>query len=95
MTEFNSLVMNRKEPEFFELADRFIELANQANQDWPVSRVSAAILYAAARYNAFNFFSSDGAEENEAKAIDYYCEEYRTMLEEHFREFRDEKASID
>ena len=57
--------------------------------------MSAAFLYAAARYNAFNFFATDGAEENEARAIEYYSRQYRALLEEHFRELREERRGKD
>ncbi len=40
---------------FYDLADRFIDLANEAAQDCAAGprRVSAAMMYATARYNAY------------------------------------------
>ena len=45
--------------EFFDVVDEFVHLANKLNEKWPTSRVSSAIMYAAARYNAFNFYAQD------------------------------------
>jgi hypothetical protein len=40
-------------PEFWERADAVIDLANQQCRDAPRSQVSASLLYAAARFNAY------------------------------------------
>lgn len=37
---------------FVELADRFIDLANQINKQVPATELNVIMLYAAARYNA-------------------------------------------
>ena len=42
--------------------------------------VSAAILFAAGRYNAFNFLSNNGTEQDQAKAVDIYVSEYRKAI---------------
>ena len=47
-------------PQFLELVDRFIQLANQMAEERGDGEVSAAILFAAGRYNAFNFVSHGG-----------------------------------
>ncbi|MES9820270.1 MAG: DUF3144 domain-containing protein [Candidatus Thiodiazotropha sp.] len=76
-----------QESDFHEVADEFINLANELNDEWAMPFLSAAFMYAAARYNTFFFFESDGARENHASAIDYYCEQYRKMLKECMDEF--------
>jgi hypothetical protein len=43
------------EAQFFEMVDRFINQANEYSKKFPHPRVSAALLFAAARYNAFNW----------------------------------------
>jgi len=62
--------------------DEFINLANQMAQGGKGGEASAAILFAAGRYNAFNFLST--AEQptaaDEAKAVDFYVSEYRKAL---------------
>jgi hypothetical protein len=40
-------------PEFLKLVDQFIDLANQLAEDGQGGEVSAAILFAAGRYNTF------------------------------------------
>ncbi len=71
-----------QESDFHEVADEFINLANDLSEEWAMPFLSATFMYAAARYNTFFFFESDGEEENKAAAIDYYCEQYRKMLQE-------------
>lgn len=43
--------------------------------------VSAAILFAAGRYNAFNFLSNGGTQEDRTRAVDFYVSEYRKAIE--------------
>lgn len=74
--------------EFYEMVDEFVHLANELNEKHNSTKISSAMMFAAARYNAFNFFVTDGERENEAQAIDYYCEQYRKMLLDNFQETR-------
>lgn len=67
-------------PEFLKLVDEFIHLANQLAQKGNPGEVSAAILFAAGRYNAFNFVSHNGAEEDKDRAVDFYVSEYRNAI---------------
>ena len=67
-------------PEFLKLVDKFIDLANQLAEGGQGGEVSAAILFAAGRYNAFNFLSNDGNEDDQAKAVDFYVSEYRKAI---------------
>lgn len=70
-------------PEFFEAVNKFIDLANKMSRKWETSRVSSVIMYAAARYNAFNFVSLDpDPAKNAQQATGFYCEQYRAMLVE-------------
>ncbi len=75
-----------QEEVFHEVADEFINLANDLSDDWASPLLSAAIMYAAARYNAFNFRTMDGDEQNIEQAIRYYTEQYGRMLRENLRE---------
>ncbi|MGI9134688.1 MAG: DUF3144 domain-containing protein [Rhodoferax sp.] len=68
-------------PEFLQLVDEFIHLANRLAEQRNDGEVSAAILFAAGRYNAFNFVSHNGTDEQRAKAIDFYVSEYRKAIE--------------
>ena len=67
-------------PEFLKLVDEFIHFANRLAEDGKGGEVSAAILFAAGRYNAFNFLSHQGAQEDQEKAVEFYVSEYRKAL---------------
>lgn len=74
--------------EFYELVDEFIHLANKLGENRDTTRISSVMMFAVARYNAFNFFVTDGEAQNEEKAISYYCEQYKLMLKDNFDETR-------
>ena len=67
-------------PEFLKLVDEFIHLANRLAEDGKGGEASAAILFAAGRYNAFNFISNGGNEQDQAGAVEFYVSEYRKAL---------------
>lgn len=67
-------------PEFLKLVDEFIDLANRLAGEGNDGEVSAAILFAAGRYNAFNFVSHNGTEQDQEKAVEFYVSEYRNAL---------------
>jgi hypothetical protein len=72
--------------EFYDVVDEFVHLANKLNEKWPPWRISSAIMYAAARYNAFNFHTQDAnASQNVEKATDYFCAQYKAMLLENIK----------
>jgi hypothetical protein len=69
--------------EFFDVVDKFIDLANKLSRKWPTSRISSAMMYAAARYNASNFYTLESNPgRNAQSATEYYCEQYKAMLRE-------------
>jgi len=77
---------DQPDKQFWDLADSFIHLANEHLAKVPRSRVSATLLYAAARFNSFVVTASSTskaqlAEEKEA-AISYFVEQYEKMLRE-------------
>jgi hypothetical protein len=67
-------------PEFLKLVDNFIDLANRLANEGNDGEVSAAILFAAGRYNAFNFVSHNGKEQDREKAVEFYVSEYRKAI---------------
>lgn len=75
---------------FWERSDSFILLANDYCDASPRGKVSASLLYAAARFNSFIVAShADSAEQMEsekAAAIEYFIEQYRKMLEENLND---------
>ncbi len=72
--------------EFYAIADEFIALANSFTDEHSPNRISAVMLFAASRYNAFTFYSTDGAAENRQRAVEYMCEQYRKMLNDNLDE---------
>ena len=81
-----------QESDFHEVADEFINLANELSEDWATPFLSAAFLYGAARYNAYFFHDNDGAPDNRDAAIDYFCDQLRKMLKECMNEFDRKEA---
>jgi hypothetical protein len=67
-------------PEFLKLVDEFIHLANRLAEEGNDGEVSAAILFAAGRYNAFNFVTHGGAAEEQDQAVEFYVSEYRKAI---------------
>jgi hypothetical protein len=66
--------------EFLDLMDEFIHLANQLAEGGKGGEVSAAILFAAGRYNAFNFVTHGGTDANREQALEFYVNEYRKAI---------------
>ena len=73
--------------EFLEAADKFVALANELGENVSPDWVRAVMMYAAARYNAFNWLTS---EETAAQTVDeaaaYFRGEYETMFRENVKE---------
>ena len=67
-------------PEFLKVVDEFIHLANRLAEEGNAGEVSAAILFAAGRYNAFNFLSNNGTAEAQDEAVEFYVSEYRKAV---------------
>jgi hypothetical protein len=67
---------------FFDLVTRFVGLANTMNDERVErSRVSAALLFAAARYNAFTWMHRETMlEQTEAEATEFFAQHYQAML---------------
>jgi len=80
-------------PEFYNLADKFIHLANSLTEEHGVARVSAVFLFAASRYNAHCMLASDPeAEQNRQAAVTYFVEQYQKMLEDNIDWLRASQA---
>jgi hypothetical protein len=76
------------EQEFWERADKVIALANEQCDECTVGEVSSSLLYATARFNAFNIASSsidiEELKNDKDEAIRYLTEQYNKMLTENF-----------
>jgi len=77
------------EADFFEVSDEFVNLANEMLEEWAQPMLSAAIMHAAARFNAFNYLTQDQSQDP-AQAIAFLTDQYRQMLTEAIRELRNE-----
>ncbi|MDQ3187429.1 MAG: DUF3144 domain-containing protein [Pseudomonadota bacterium] len=73
--------------EFLEAADRFVTLANEMSEQHSPDWVRAVLMYAAARYNAFNWLTSDEQREQSLDAAAaYFRGEYEKMFRENMKE---------
>jgi hypothetical protein len=80
---------------FWDRADAYIHLANRQCGEVPATKVSASLLYAASRFNAFVVASSlpgsAALEARKAETLEYFTGEFRKMLEDnlddHIRNF--------
>jgi len=77
--------------EFFQRADAYITVANEQAAEASRGKVSASMMFATARFNAW--VSASGTESGEElaevkeEAIEYFVSEYRKMLEENLGEY--------
>ena len=80
-----------KDREFLAMADAFIALANKYGGTVDKGKVSAAFLYAAARFNTFIVAGSaadkNSFQQTQQSAMDYFLGEYRKMLVEHMADY--------
>ena len=82
-TETNGQEGVALDPQFFTATNDYLELANQQGQSFGMKRVSAAILYAAARYNSHAYIGYEtNPSANKEAFIEYMLDLYRRMLEE-------------
>ncbi|HUF88200.1 MAG TPA: DUF3144 domain-containing protein [Thermohalobaculum sp.] len=68
---------------FFDMADQFLAVANRLTDEAPVARISAAMMFATARFNAF-LAQTQGLPPGEVdeETARYFTREYETMLRE-------------
>lgn len=95
---FKSTEITRKPPappdpnqKFWDLADSFIQLANENCKDATLGQVCASMMYATARFNAFtasNDASSDvDFHKDLDNAVTYFSTEFDKMLKENFSDY--------
>jgi len=82
---------NAPDQEFWNLADEFIHLANKNAKQVGISKISAAILYAASRYNVFRVSANTKTlmefEDDRESATKYFTEQYQKMFNDNFDEY--------
>ena len=80
----------QRDKPFYDMADAYIALANTQLSEAKPSRVSAAALFAASRFNAFVISAAAGSKEQmvaeKEAAIAYFLDQYEKMLRENIDE---------
>jgi hypothetical protein len=76
---------------FWDRADAHINLANSHCNSVATGKVSASLLYAASRFNAFvvasNSSSATDLRDRREEALEYFTAEFRKMLDENFDDY--------
>ena len=73
---------------FFDLADKYINLANELAKTEGSANTGTALRYAAARYNTFEAsLSTNDLAGEEDKIIDMLCDDYREMLRANMKDY--------
>src|SRR5688572_9582761 len=79
------------DPKFFDRADAHIHLSNDQVAESSRGKVSASMLYAAARFNAWvsacRFDSGSEMAAMKEETLQYFVTEYRRMLEENLDDY--------
>lgn len=77
--------------EFYERADAHIHLSNDQLKDEEKGKVSASMMYATARFNAWisagGFPSGELMAEDRSETIEYFVQQYRLALEENLDDY--------
>ena len=76
---------------FYDRADAHIHLSNSQRDDVSRGKVSASMMYATARFNAWvSACGPDSGEElagQRDEAVDYFVKQFRSMLEENLDDY--------
>jgi hypothetical protein len=79
------------DPKFYDRADAHIHLSNDQMSEVSCGKVSASMMYAAARFNAWvsacGFDSRAEMAKSKGETLEYFVAEYRKMLEENLDEY--------
>lgn len=84
--------MQDPDDKFFERADAHIHLSNdQISEDATKGKVSASMMYAAARFNSWvsacGWHNAEEMAASKEETIEYFVAEYRNMLEENMDDY--------
>ena len=84
-------MVSETDEHFFERADAHIHLANDHMEEISRGKVSASLLYAAARFNVYVAATNSDSQahmiEERTGIRDYYVAEYTKMLDEHLDDY--------
>jgi Protein of unknown function (DUF3144) len=82
---------SESEQEFFNRADKFIFLANEQCNSAISGKVSSSLLYAAARFSAYDMATKSATvtemQKDKDEAIEFFCGRFREMLIENLDDY--------
>ena len=74
------------------MADSFIDRANEFTGDYSVENINLALLYAAARFNAFvvsqHAETLEDYDRDVPRAREFFQQQYQQMLDENFEDYK-------
>jgi hypothetical protein len=77
--------MNQGRKEFYDIVDKFIDLANEIAKSDPSGRVGVALRFAAARYSAYEAsLMTNNLAEDKDKQMKLFVDDYTKMLQTNF-----------
>jgi len=80
-----------RDEEFWGMTDEFIKIANEQCDSHRNGKVSTAMLFSAARFNAFMFASSSKDMEEYVKdkelAVEFFTKQYEEALRENIKDY--------
>ena len=83
--------MKKTDDKFYDRADEHIHLSNDQLEETGAGKVSASMMYATSRFNAWltasGFDSMEDMLEKRDENIDYFVAEFRKMLEENMDDY--------
>ena len=84
-------LVDERDLQFRQMADSFIDVANGCCEKQEPAMVSSSFLYGASRFCAFVVAAKTGNRDNynaeRDAAIEYYANEFKTMLEENLNDY--------
>jgi len=91
MSQRDIMSNNEVSSEFWTRADEYIEVANNQSKSESTGKVGSSLLYAAARFSAFDVASSSSNEKemrtDKDEAIAFYVEQFRKMITENMDDY--------
>lgn len=85
----------QKETTIFQIADKFIALANELSaEEQDIAKVGTALRFAAARFNAFEAaLKSADLKAEKTNALEWFTKEYKDMLNDNLDDHIDNPPS--
>ncbi|GLS27557.1 DUF3144 domain-containing protein [Marinibactrum halimedae] len=91
MTEDNTTQQHTTDEKIFDLADRLIEVVNEATDTLSAGEAHQALMYASARFGAFIVAGSSQSrndfKEDQLAARNFYMDQFRRLLTANFDEY--------